>query len=183
MLFPFVILLSLFDYFFLRKYCLVFFAALIPTPRLSFWVIRRRSDKQPPRKEPQPVCHKRKEKADSLFRESAFRSCLLGWARWIRTIGMTESKSVALPLGDSPAYKNGKPYLICRFLYGVGDGTRTHDNQNHNLALYHWTTPTINGAPKGTRTPGPLLRRQLLYPPELRAHMVLSHRGTLRTVL
>ena len=27
----------------------------------------------------------------------------------------------------------------------------------------------ITGAPGGTRTPGPLLRRQLLYPPELRA--------------
>ena len=25
------------------------------------------------------------------------------------------------------------PFLI---LNGVGDGTRTHDNQNHNLALY-----------------------------------------------
>ena len=28
-------------------------------------------------------------------------------------------------------------------------------------------------APEGTRTPGPLLRRQLLYPPELRAHVVI----------
>ena len=28
-----------------------------------------------------------------------------------------------------------------------------------------------NGTPEGTRTPGPLLRRQLLYPPELQAHM------------
>ena len=27
-----------------------------------------------------------------------------------------------------------------------------------------------NGAPEGTRTPDPLLRRQLLYPPELQAH-------------
>ena len=27
------------------------------------------------------------------------------------------------------------------------------------------------GTPGGTRTPGPLLRRQLLYPPELQAHM------------
>ena len=27
------------------------------------------------------------------------------------------------------------------------------------------------GTPEGTRTPGPLLRRQLLYPPELQAHM------------
>ena len=28
-----------------------------------------------------------------------------------------------------------------------------------------------NGTPEGTRTPDPLLRRQLLYPPELQAHM------------
>ena len=29
----------------------------------------------------------------------------------------------------------------------------------------------IGGTPGGTRTPGPLLRRQLLYPPELQARM------------
>ena len=29
----------------------------------------------------------------------------------------------------------------------------------------------INGTPEGTRTPDPLLRRQLLYPPELQARM------------
>ena len=28
------------------------------------------------------------------------------------------------------------------------------------------------GTPEGTRTPGPLLRRQLLYPPELQAHIM-----------
>ena len=28
------------------------------------------------------------------------------------------------------------------------------------------------GALEGTRTPDPLLRRQLLYPPELQAHML-----------
>lgn len=28
-----------------------------------------------------------------------------GWARWIRTIGMTESKSVALPLGYTPFFR------------------------------------------------------------------------------
>ena len=28
-----------------------------------------------------------------------------------------------------------------------------------------------NGTPEGTRTPDPLLRRQLLYPPELQARM------------
>ena len=27
-----------------------------------------------------------------------------------------------------------------------------------------------DGTPEGTRTPDPLLRRQLLYPPELQAH-------------
>ena len=31
----------------------------------------------------------------------------------------------------------------------------------------------FGGVPSGTRTPGPLLRRQLLYPPELRAHVVI----------
>ena len=36
---------------------------------------------------------------------------------------MTESKSVALPLGDIPKY-------------GVSDETRTRDTQSHNLVLY-----------------------------------------------
>ena len=36
----------------------------------------------------------------------------------------------------------------------------------------HWLTKsTVKiGTPEGTRTPDPLLRRQLLYPPELQAH-------------
>ncbi len=36
-----------------------------------------------------------------------------------------------------------------------------------------------SGAPGGTRTPGPLLRRQLLYPPELQAHIAgcTAHAG------
>ncbi len=74
------------------------------------------------------------------------------------------------------------------------DGARTRDNQNHNLGLYqlsyghhkvddynkrkagwkyqepkHWISATLNGAPGGARTPDLLLRRQLLYPAELRA--------------
>ena len=36
---------------------------------------------------------------------------------------MPQSKCGALPLGDIPKY-------------GVNDGTRTHDNQCHKLALY-----------------------------------------------
>ena len=37
---------------------------------------------------------------------------------------MMEAKSIALPLGDIPTFN------------GVDEGTRTLDNQNHNLALY-----------------------------------------------
>ena len=65
--------------------------------------------------------------------------------------------------------------------YGVDDGTRTRDTRNHNPMLYqlnyihHRTdlrlTQEDDGTPEGTRTPDPLLRRQLLYPPELQARM------------
>ena len=40
-------------------------------------------------------------------------------------------------------------------------------------ALTNYANPTISGAPKGTRTPDLLLRRQLLYPAELLAHISL----------
>ena len=61
--------------------------------------------------------------------------------------------------------------------YGVDDGTRTRDTRNHNPMLYqlnyihHRRTKREDGTPEGTRTPDPLLRRQLLYPPELQARM------------
>ena len=50
---------------------------------------------------------------------------LYGWGSWIRTNGMQESKSCALPLGDTPINKNN----------GVDNETRTHGLQSHNLAL------------------------------------------------
>ena len=40
----------------------------------------------------------------------------------------------------------------------------------HHMGL-HRKGIAENGTPEGTRTPDPLLRRQLLYPPELQAHM------------
>ena len=61
---------------------------------------------------------------------------------------------------------------------GVDDGTRTHDNRNHNPGLYqlsyvhHWEMPgrlDRFGAPGETRTHNPRLRRPVLYPVELRA--------------
>ncbi len=62
---------------------------------------------------------------------------------------------------------------------GVGEGTRTLDTRNHNPMLYQLNYAhhmklcgqKRDGTPEGTRTPDPLLRRQLLYPPELQAHM------------
>ena len=64
---------------------------------------------------------------------------------------MRESKSRALPLGYTPIWlvlkakdRSGRSGPSALRAYGVGDGTRT---------------------------PDPLLRRQLLYPPELQALM------------
>ena len=65
-------------------------------------------------------------------------------------------------------------------LSGVGNGARTHDTRNHNPVLFQLsythqihniTKPRKCGTPEGIRTPGLLLRRQLLYPTELLAHM------------
>ena len=97
---------------------------------------------------------------------------------------MRESKSRALPLGYTPMGKRkGRSRCSGPFLYGVGNGARTHDPRNHNPMLcqlsYTHHLRALNdmrrsekfGTPEGTRTPDPLLRRQLLYPPELQAHM------------
>ena len=60
---------------------------------------------------------------------------------------------------------------------GVDDGTRTHDDRDHNPGLYqlsyahHCLSHSIGaGTPGRTRTCNPRLRRPLLYPVELRAH-------------
>ena len=56
---------------------------------------------------------------------------------------------------------------------GVGNGTRTHDNRNHNPGLYQLSYTHqklgILGLPGRDRTCDHLLRRQVLYPTELRA--------------
>ena len=56
----------------------------------------------------------------------------------------------------------------------MGKGVRTLDTRNHNpvLSQLSYTHHIVkNGTPRGIRTPGLLLRRQLLYPTELLAHM------------
>ena len=82
---------------------------------------------------------------------------------------------------------------------GVDDGTRTHDDRDHNPGLYQLsyahhgiqivcgltrfcTTSRGNGAPGRIRTCDRRLRRPMLYPAELRAHSssltgILAGRG------
>ncbi len=62
---------------------------------------------------------------------------------------------------------------------GVGNGTRTHDNRNHNPGLYQlsYSHHQIYGPPDRIRTCDPRLRRPMLYPAELRAARRLSKRG------
>ena len=100
--------------------------------------------------------------------------------------------------GSKAKGRSGRSGPSALSLYGVDDGTRTRDTRNHNPMLYQlnyihhgFATPgvwairkhtsgmfpgqntdfLIFGTPEGTRTPYPLLRRQLVYPPELQAHM------------
>ena len=68
-----------------------------------------------------------------------------------------------------------------RIKYGATDGTRTHDNRDHNPGLYQLSYNRhnygqrigkicrLNGAPGRIRTCGHLLRREMLYPAELQA--------------
>ena len=83
---------------------------------------------------------------------------------------MRESKSRALPLGDTPI-KIGKQALL--IFCGAGDKFRTCYLQSHNLALYRLSYARHNGAPGEIRTPDTRLRRPLLYPTELQAQKTL----------
>ena len=62
---------------------------------------------------------------------------------------MKQRTLVGCPVGLEPTVSRSTIWRVNRLRYG------------HHI-----------NAPEGTRTPGPLLRRQLLYPPELRAHVV-----------
>ena len=88
---------------------------------------------------------------------------------------ISESKSGVLPLHYIPPSTCAeRPALPASRISGVGDGARTHDTRNHNPVLIptELHPPFMEpcpGTPGGTRTPGLLLRRQLLYPAELLA--------------
>ena len=94
-------------------------------------------------------------------------------------------------LGKGAIYiEINKQEIFWKYLGGVADGARTHDNRNHNPGLYQlsyshhqesiyyliytnyiWTIAKLinNGVPDRDRTCNPQLRRLVLYPIELRA--------------
>lgn len=67
-----------------------------------------------------------KEKSE----QALYRLLRRGWAGGIRTCGMPESKSGALPLGDIPISGVPSPGAGEN---GVSEGTRTLGLQSHNL--------------------------------------------------
>ena len=82
---------------------------------------------------------------------------------------MTESKSVALPLGYSPSKKMGWDIRVELMTSSATNWRPNQLGQSHHICC-----DIKSGALWGTRTSGLLLRRQLLYPAELTAHILWS---------
>ena len=95
----------------------------------------------------------------------------VSWLGWQDSdLRMSESKSDALPLGYSPP--QGR-IIKMGWMRGLEPpaSRATIWRANQLRHTHHILLRKKNGAPGGTRTPNLLLRRQLLYPAELQAHI------------
>ena len=86
---------------------------------------------------------------------------------------MRQSRLVRTPLGTPPKKKIRRCKASADFLVGCPVGLEPTVSRSTIWRVNRLRYGHHIDAPEGTRTPGPLLRRQLLYPPELRAHVVI----------
>ena len=86
---------------------------------------------------------------------------------------MRQSRLVLVPLGIPPNKKIRRCKASADFLVGCPVGLEPTVSRSTIWRVNRLRYGHHIDAPEGTRTPGPLLRRQLLYPPELRAHVVI----------
>ena len=86
---------------------------------------------------------------------------------------MRQSRLVRAPLDTPPNKKIRRCNATADFLVGCPVGLEPTVSRSTIWRVNRLRYGHHINAPEGTRTPGPLLRRQLLYPPELRAHVVI----------
>ena len=84
---------------------------------------------------------------------------------------MRQSRLVRAQLGTPPNKKIRRCKASTDFLVGCPVGLEPTVSRSTIWRVNRLRYGHHINAPEGTRTPGPLLRRQLLYPPELQARM------------
>ena len=93
-----------------------------------------------------------------------------------QSAGLLVARPLAVPCFSSPAghpHKKSPLLKTADFLVGCPVGLEPTVSRSTIWRVNRLRYGHHIDAPEGTRTPGPLLRRQLLYPPELRAHVVI----------